>query len=53
MIGSGVVEGSNRRIVTWCFQQSVMTFGQNLDAQAVLSLRAAEISSSQRWQALA
>jgi Uncharacterised protein family (UPF0236) len=48
MIGSGVVESSNRRIVTVRLKQSGM-FWSNNGAQAVMSLRAAYLSASSRW----
>ena len=48
MIGSGVVESSNRRIVTVRLKQSGM-FWSTDGAQAVMGLRAAYLSSSSRW----
>ena len=49
MIGSGVVESSNRRIVTQRLKQSGM-FWSKRGAQAVMTLRAAYLSDSERWQ---
>jgi hypothetical protein len=49
MIGSGVVESSNRRIVTQRLKQSGMFWSQS-GAEAVMSLRAGYLSSSQNWQ---
>lgn len=48
MIGSGVVESSNRRIVTQRLKQSGMFWSQR-GAQAVMSLRACYLSNSSRW----
>lgn len=48
MIGSGVVESSNRRIVTMRLKQSGM-FWSKRGAEAVMSLRACYLSGSQRW----
>ena len=48
MIGSGIVESSNRRIVTMRLKQSGM-FWSKQGAEAVMSLRACYLSSSQRW----
>jgi len=48
MIGSGVVESSNRRIVTVRLKQSGM-FWSKAGAQAVMSLRAAYLSASSTW----
>lgn len=48
MIGSGVVESSNRRIVTLRLKQSGM-FWSNSGAEAVMTLRASYLSSSTRW----
>lgn len=48
MIGSGVVESSNRRIVTVRLKQSGM-FWSNAGAQAVMALRAAYLSASSTW----
>ncbi|MDA0266327.1 MAG: ISKra4 family transposase [Cyanobacteria bacterium] len=49
MIGSGVVESSNRRIVTVRLKQSGM-FWSKFGAEAVMNLRACYLSSSKRWQ---
>lgn len=49
MIGSGVVESSNRRIVTQRLKQSGMFWSQS-GAEAVMSLRAGYLSSSRNWQ---
>lgn len=49
MIGSGVVESSNRRIVIVRLKQSGM-FWLKFGAQAVMTLRACYLSSSTRWQ---
>jgi len=49
MIGSGVVESSNRRIVTQRLKQSGMFWSQS-GAEAVMSLRAGYLSSSQTWR---
>ena len=49
MIGSGVVESSNRRIVTVRLKQSGM-FWSKVGAEAVMNLRACYLSSSERWQ---
>lgn len=49
MIGSGVVESSNRRIVTQRLKQSGMFWSQS-GAEAVMSLRAGYLSSSKSWQ---
>lgn len=49
MIGSGVVESSNRRIVTLRLKQSGM-FWSKFGAEAVMNLRACYLSSSTRWQ---
>jgi hypothetical protein len=49
MIGSGVVESSNRRIVTVRLKQSGM-FWSKFGAEAVMTLRACYLSSSKRWQ---
>ena len=49
MIGSGVVESSNRRIVTVRLKQSGM-FWSTKGAEAVMQLRACYLSSSNRWQ---
>jgi hypothetical protein len=48
MIGSGVVESSNRRIVTQRLKQSGM-FWSKRGAQAVMGLRACYLSNSNRW----
>ncbi len=48
MIGSGIVESSNRRIVTMRLKQSGM-FWSKQGAEAVMSLRACYLSGSQRW----
>lgn len=48
MIGSGVVESSNRRIVTQRLKQSGMFWSKH-GAQAVMSLRACYLSGSSRW----
>jgi len=48
MIGSGVVESSNRRIVTMRLKQSGM-FWSTYGAEAVMALRACYLSGSQRW----
>ncbi len=49
MIGSRVVESSNRWIVTQRLKQSGM-FWSKFGAQAVMTLRATYLSSSRRWQ---
>lgn len=49
MIGSGVVESANRRIVTLRLKQSGM-FWSRAGAEAVIRLRACYLSSSQKWQ---
>lgn len=49
MIGSGVVESSNRRIVTQRLKQSGMFWSQS-GAEAVMSLRAGYLSSSKTWK---
>jgi hypothetical protein len=49
MIGSGVVESSNRRIVTVRLKQSGM-FWSKFGAEAVMTLRACYLSSSKQWQ---
>lgn len=49
MIGSGVVESANRRIVTMRLKQSGM-FWSRAGAEAVMRLRACYLSSSQKWQ---
>ncbi len=49
MIGSGVVESSNRRIVTVRLKQSGM-FWSTKGAEAVMQLRACYLSGSNRWQ---
>ncbi|MBE9077577.1 ISKra4 family transposase [Romeria aff. gracilis LEGE 07310] len=48
MIGSGIVESSNRRIVTMRLKQSGM-FWSKRGAEAVMTLRACYLSGSQRW----
>ena len=48
MIGSGIVESSNRRIITMRLKQSGM-FWSKRGAEAVMTLRAAYLSGSQRW----
>ncbi len=48
MIGSGIVESSNRRIVTMRLKQSGM-FWSKRGAEAVMTLRACYLSTSQRW----
>jgi hypothetical protein len=48
MIGSGVVESSNRRIVTQRLKQSGMFWSKH-GAQAVMKLRACYLSNSNRW----
>ncbi|MEM7770880.1 MAG: ISKra4 family transposase [Cyanobacteria bacterium P01_A01_bin.37] len=48
MIGSGVVESSNRRIVTQRLKQSGM-FWSYQGAQAIMALRACYLSNSSRW----
>lgn len=48
MIGSGVVESSNRRIVTQRLKQSGMFWSKH-GAQSVMSLRACYLSDSHRW----
>jgi hypothetical protein len=48
MIGSGVVESSNRRIVTQRLKHSGMFWSQR-GAQAVMNLRACYLSDSSRW----
>ncbi len=49
MIGSSVVESSNRRIVTQRLKQSGM-FWSKSGAEAVMNLRACYLSDSARWQ---
>ena len=48
MIGSGVVESSNRRVVTQRLKQAGM-HGSVYGANAVIALRACYLSSSNRW----
>lgn len=48
MIGSGVVESSNRRIVTQRLKQAGMHWSK-LGAEGVMALRAAYLSNSTRW----
>jgi hypothetical protein len=49
MIGSGVVESSNRRVVTQRLKQAGMHWSQE-GAEGVMALRAAYLSHSSRWQ---
>lgn len=49
MIGSGVVESSNRRVVTQRLKQAGMHWSKR-GAEAVMALRASYLSDSQRWQ---
>lgn len=49
MIGSGVVESSNRRVVTQRLKQAGMHWSKR-GAEAVMALRACYLSDSQRWQ---
>ena len=49
MIGSGVVESSNRRVVTQRLKQAGM-HGSVYGANAVIALRACYLSSSDRWR---
>jgi hypothetical protein len=49
MIGSGVVESSNRRIVTQRLKQSGMHWSDK-GANGVMALRACYLSSSDRWR---
>ena len=48
MIGSGVVESSNRRVVTQRLKQAGMHWSWK-GAEGVMALRAAYLSSSTRW----
>jgi hypothetical protein len=48
MIGSGVVESSNRRIVTQRLKQAGMHWSK-VGAEGVMALRAAYLSNSNRW----
>jgi hypothetical protein len=48
MIGSGVVESSNRRVVTQRLKQAGMHWSK-LGAEGVMALRAAYLSNSNRW----
>ena len=48
MIGSGVVESSNRRIVTQRLKQAGMHWSLK-GAEGVMALRAAYLSNSNRW----
>ena len=48
MIGSGVVESSNRRVVTQRLKQAGMHWSWQ-GAEGVMALRAAYLSSSNRW----
>lgn len=48
MIGSGVVESSNRRVVTQRLKQAGMHWSK-LGAEGVMALRAIYLSSSNRW----
>lgn len=48
MIGSGVVESSNRRVVTQRLKQAGMHWSM-LGAEGVMALRAAYLSNSSRW----
>jgi hypothetical protein len=49
MIGSGVVESSNRRVVTQRLKQAGMHWSKK-GAEGVMALRAAYLSHSNRWQ---
>jgi hypothetical protein len=49
MIGSGVVESSNRRVVTQRLKQAGMHWSSE-GAEGVMALRAAYLSHSNRWQ---
>ena len=49
MIGSGVVESSNRRVVTQRLKQAGMHWSK-CGAEGVMALRACYLSNSQRWQ---
>lgn len=48
MIGSGVVESSNRRVVTQRLKQAGMHWSK-MGAEGVMALRAAYLSNSNRW----
>jgi hypothetical protein len=48
MIGSGVVESSNRRVVTQRLKQAGMHWSKK-GAEGIMALRAAYLSSSKRW----
>jgi hypothetical protein len=48
MIGSGVVESSNRRVVTQRLKQAGMHWSK-MGAEGVMALRAAYLSHSNRW----
>ena len=48
MIGSGVVESSNRRVVTQRLKQAGMHWSKP-GAEGVMALRASYLSSSNRW----
>ena len=48
MIGSGVVESSNRRVVTQRLKQAGMHWSKE-GAEGVMALRASYLSSSHRW----
>lgn len=48
MIGSGVVESSNRRVVAQRLKQAGMHWSEH-GAEGVMNLRAAYLSSSSRW----
>ena len=48
MIGSGVVESSNRRVVTQRLKPAGMHWSKN-GAEGVMALRAAYLSNSHRW----
>jgi hypothetical protein len=48
MIGSGVVESSNRRVVTQRLKQAGMHWSKQ-GAEGVMALRASYLSSSNRW----
>jgi hypothetical protein len=48
MIGSGVVESSNRRIITQRLKQAGMHWSKR-GAEGVMALRAMYLSNSNRW----
>ena len=48
MIGSGVVESSNRRVVTQRLKQAGMHWSAR-GAEGVMALRSAYLSNSNRW----